>query len=385
MADEALARFIEEVCGESHLRVEADLGDGFVRLRSSEAERRQAAHDIRSTEDIVIELLRNARDAHAQHIFLAVTRDGATRRLVVVDDGDGVPPAMHERIFEPRVTSKLDTMHMDKWGVHGRGMALYSVAVNAEQARITASAAGKGTALLVETDLAKVGERRDQSTFPRFELGEGGSVSVRGPRNVLRTACEFAIDCHRTCAVYLGSATDIAAALYAHGRARLSGQQRAFCDDPNDLPVCDRLAIATDPADFAALADTLGLTLSDRSARRIMDGQIAPAGPLLDQVRIVGLNAASDVGSESADGDTPASASAAVYGADPRTATTVATVVPHAKRLKVAPSDLEAFTEDVSAAFRPLARDYYLDAAVEPTVRVSRDAIRITIPVIPQD
>ena len=54
MADEALEAFIENVCGDSHLRVEADLGDGFVRLRSAEAERRQAAHDIRSTEDIVI-------------------------------------------------------------------------------------------------------------------------------------------------------------------------------------------------------------------------------------------------------------------------------------------------------------------------------------------
>ena len=30
--------------------------------------------DIRSTEDIVIEMLRNARDAHAKSIFLAVSR-----------------------------------------------------------------------------------------------------------------------------------------------------------------------------------------------------------------------------------------------------------------------------------------------------------------------
>ena len=151
MADEALEAFIENVCGDSHLRVEADLGDGFVRLRSAEAERRQAAHDIRSTEDIVIEMLRNARDAHAKSIFLAVSREGQRRRLVMIDDGDGVPAAMHERIFEPRVTSKLDSMHMDKWGIHGRGMALYSIAVNAETARVVASDAGKGAALFVET------------------------------------------------------------------------------------------------------------------------------------------------------------------------------------------------------------------------------------------
>ena len=83
MSDGTLASFIEDVCGESHLRVEADLGGGFVRLRSSEAERRQAAQDIRCTEDIVIEMLRNARDAHASAVFVACTRDGNNRRIVM--------------------------------------------------------------------------------------------------------------------------------------------------------------------------------------------------------------------------------------------------------------------------------------------------------------
>ena len=46
MDDQSLTEFIDSVCGESHLRVEADLGDGFVRLRSSEAERRQAAERL---------------------------------------------------------------------------------------------------------------------------------------------------------------------------------------------------------------------------------------------------------------------------------------------------------------------------------------------------
>ena len=132
MGDGNLASFIEDVCGEGHLRVETDLGGGFVRLRSSEAERRQAAQDIRSSEDIIIEMLRNARDAHASNIFVACTREGSTRRIVMIDDGDGVPKHLQQTVFEPRVTSKLDSMHMDKWGVHGRGMALYSIAVNAD-------------------------------------------------------------------------------------------------------------------------------------------------------------------------------------------------------------------------------------------------------------
>ena len=143
---------------------------------TSEAERRQAAHDIRSTEDIVIELLRNARDAHARTIFLAVGRDGDTRKLTMLDDGDGIPPALHEKIFEPRVTSKLDTVAHGQMGQStGRGMALYSIKVNVD--------AGKGSrnqsqdfgsaTLRSKPTLNKL--RRDAPTnrrFPTFEVTE---------------------------------------------------------------------------------------------------------------------------------------------------------------------------------------------------------------------
>ena len=74
MSESDLSDFIEAVTGDTHLRVEDDLGCGFVRLRSAEAERRQAKHDIRGTEDIVIEMLRNARDAHAKLIFVAISQ-----------------------------------------------------------------------------------------------------------------------------------------------------------------------------------------------------------------------------------------------------------------------------------------------------------------------
>ena len=357
MADEALEAFIENVCGDSHLRVEADLGDGFVRLRSAEAERRQAAHDIRSTEDIVIEMLRNARDAHAKSIFLAVSREGQRRRLVMVDDGDGVPETMHTRIFEPRVTSKLDSVHMDKWGIHGRGMALYSIAVNAETACVAASDAGKGASLVVETNLDRLGEKTDQSSFPVFERTEAGSVAVRGPKNILRTACEFAIECRHDCTVYLGSATDIAATLYAFGLSSLTSAARAFCTDVSELPVSKRLSTAADPAGFAVEAEALGLLISERSARRIMDGEIAPVEPLINRVRIEG----------DAEARTPAR-SAKALPAD-------------ARGLKIAPDDLAAFSDRVARAFSDLARDYYLEATVKPEVRVGKDGVRIHIPI----
>lgn len=73
---ETLAAFLDSTPAGTRLRVEDDLGDGFVRLRVSEAERRQAKQDIRCVEDAVIEMLRNARDAHARTIIMGTSRFG---------------------------------------------------------------------------------------------------------------------------------------------------------------------------------------------------------------------------------------------------------------------------------------------------------------------
>lgn len=368
MASDSLKDFVEDVCGDSHLRIEADLGDGFVRLKSAEAERRQAAHDIRSSEDIVIEMLRNARDAHANSIFLAVTRAEKQRKLTMIDDGDGIPPAMHDHIFEPRVTSKLDTMHMDKWGVHGRGMALYSIAVNTEVAHVAASDTGKGAAFVVESNLDRLGEKTDQSTFPVFELTEAGSVAVRGPKNILRTACEFALECRSSCSVYLGSATDIAATLYAFGLSSMTSSARAFCSDPTSLAVCKRLSVSPDPAAFSEQAQLMGLELSERSARRIMDGYIAPLPSLLERIHIEGLPQKSERTSHT-----------------PALSTSKPTPINHdARGLHITDEDLKSFSRAIREDFEQLADAYYLDASVKPEIKVSKDGIRIHIPVIKQ-
>ena len=177
--------FIETASAVSPFRVESDFGNGFVRLRSEEAERRQAAQDIRCTEDIIIEALRNSRDAHARSIFLATSKEGAERHIVVVDDGDGVPVDMHDHIFEPRVTSKLNSMRMDKWGVHGRGMALFSIAENCVSTRVVQSDLTLGSSFEFVSDTTKLKEKTDQSTFPSFYRTDGNTVTVRGPRTSL--------------------------------------------------------------------------------------------------------------------------------------------------------------------------------------------------------
>lgn len=284
----------------------------------------------------------------------------------MIDDGDGVPKHLQRTVFEPRVTSKLDSMHMDKWGVHGRGMALYSIAVNAESATISSSDSGLGSAFVIQTDLTKLPEKTDQSSFPTFELNEAGTVAVRGPKNILRTTCEFAIESRAAVNVFIGSSTDIAATLYAFGLGKLSAEERLYGENDPRLPVCKRLSACSSLPAFHRTAESLGLLMSERSARRILDGQIAPLSPLLAKIKIEGLRTTDTLGKEGADTQRKA--------ATPR----------HAKGLKVADEDAARFARQISQAYAELADAYYLDAGVEPHIRVSKDAIHITIPVLMQ-
>lgn len=350
----SLARFIDAATGESRLRVESDLGDGFVRLRVSEAERRQAKQDIRSVEDAVIELLRNARDAHARSIFFASTRSGCERRIVMVDDGDGVPRHLRETIFEPRVTSKLDSMTMDAWGVHGRGMALYSIRENATRADIATSVVGKGSSFVVSFNTTDVAERRDQSTAPDLIKGKEGDWHVGpGPHNILKTTAEFALANRRACTVYLGSPVEISATLLSF--ARSSG---GYMDGDLDLVApAKRLARARDASEFTAIAAGLGLEMSTRSAHRVLQGDVAPLPPfleLLDRRR---------------EGDRAV-----------RPKADKAVLRDH-RGLKIAQEDLQDFSSDLMRAWRELADRYFLEPDVEPTFRISHDGVHVTFPV----
>ncbi len=366
----SLAQFVESVSGTSHLRVEQDLGDGFVRLQTSEAERRQAIQDIKCSEDIVLELLRNSRDAHARNIYIALSREGDARTIVVIDDGDGIPPSKHKAVFEPRVTSKLDTSHMDAWGLHGRGMALYSISVNSDVACVKCSALNFGCALYVRTNLGKLGEKRDQSTYPSFIVDQDNNVSVRGPKNIVRTAMEFALEARSECSVYLGSPTEVAATIYDHAMAALSAIDRTFTSDPRELPITKRLAIASDPDDFAAIADELGLSMSSRSARRIMDHDIQPAPSLLDCIT---LTSADSEAESRNDGRTARAKEAGTSRAN------------NSARVSISQTDRDEFERAVLACYRDLAQKYYLESDVAARTRVANGAITVTIPLAKQE
>lgn len=352
-----LIDFVSAVSGDSYLKVEETLGDGYVRLRVPEAERRQAKHDIRSFEDIVIEMLRNARDAHAQRIFVATAKDGSVRTLTMIDDGVGVPAALHEAIFEPRVTSKLDTMVMDRWGVHGRGMALFSVKENVASARVAASAPHKGAAITVNADTSALTERADQSTWPTVEPDESGRARVtRGPHNILRRLVEFVCE-HPELELYVGTPTEVLATLHATARRTMDYSELMFADDLERLPVWQRPAACADAAELGSVAEALGIPVSERTAHRILAGELSALEPVMVQLQ---------VGEDSGPAPAP-------------------DIYRDRRSLHLHHTDLTAFQRELLKAFDILAERYYLNLKGEPKVTVGRDSISVRFQVEKED
>lgn len=189
-----IKKFLSELGLNNVLNVEQDLGDGYVKLRISEAERRQALQDIKSVEDILIELLRNSRDAGAKNIFIGTKKiEDKKRYIYFVDDGYGIPPKFHDLIFEARVTSKLENTVKDIYGFHGRGMALFSIKLNTDDIKITFSEEGQGTSIFLNIDLEKVPEKKDQSIFPQIVELDGDINIIGGVNNIPKTLVEFSL------------------------------------------------------------------------------------------------------------------------------------------------------------------------------------------------
>lgn len=355
-----LISFIASMSGEGNLRVEENLGDGFVRLRVSEAERRQAKHDIQHVEDIVVEMLRNARDAGARNIYLATSKEEGVRTLLFLDDGLGVPVDMRERIFDARVTSKLESMRMDKWGVHGRGMALFSIRQNAQTAEVVTSAQGGGSSFRVVVDTASLGERADQSTWPTASKDEDGILScVKGPHNINRAVCEFACEELHGCDVYLGTPTEIAATLYTHAASRVDTTRLLFLDSEQSLPVVDRLTCAADAGDFIRIASDMGIEISERTAHRILGGSITPLKSIASRL----LREKEPAIGEPAQID----------------------LTRDRRGLKISKEDIASFSRTMERDFADLASRYFLTLSREPKVRVTKDRITVTFDIDKED
>lgn len=353
----SLTSFITDLGNGDALKVEQDFGSGYVKLRTSEAERRQAAQDIKSSEDIVLELLRNSRDAHAKNIFVAISSDDSYRSITVIDDGDGIPEWMHERIFDSRVTSKLDSAHQDKWGFHGRGMALYSIRENSLSSKILRSTPEHGCSIQIKTDRRQLPEKKDQSTFPKF-VEDDGVQSMRGPRNILRTIAEFAIEHREDATIMCGSPAEIASAMLEHATMTMPTSIRIFDTDESAVDLTVVLGLSHDPKSFATAASSLGLDISERTARRILDEDIEPARDMLYRIR-----------TESFGHDAQESSDDISHQRNGKNSKNPSSV-------SFSKEDIDDFRARVSEAFTELAEKYYLKDE-EPMITRRRGSLHI--------
>ncbi|MEW6553060.1 MAG: ATP-binding protein [Actinomycetota bacterium] len=273
---EDLLSFVRRFADRDTFTVEEELGHGYVRLKITEAERRQALQDIRSVEDVVKELVRNARDAGAAHVYVAFQKEkGRWRNVTVLDDGKGIPETMHRRIFEARVTSKVQDVVEDFFGVHGRGMALFSIKQVADDIQLIRSIEDSGTIMHARMDTTTLPEKKDQSSFPRLELDEeGNTVIAGGPHNVPRVLAEFALS-SRDLKIYLGSNAEILATLYHHSLELRKGW--AAGENGSRRPLWfDLGGIKEGRQVHGFCAGEMGLDVSERNAFRVLEYEIHP-------------------------------------------------------------------------------------------------------------
>lgn len=204
-----LKNFLSELNIKDSLNIEEDLGDGYVRLKISEAERRQALQDINSVEDIIVEMLRNSRDAGSRNIFIGTKKiEDKRRKIYFIDDGGGIPPNLQNLIFESRVTSKLENGKKDPYGFHGRGMALFSIKLNVDDIRIIFSEKFKGASFYIDIDLSNIPEKKDQSLMPQIIKTDGNLNIIGGVNNIIKTIIEFQLQ-NREINFFFGSPTQI--------------------------------------------------------------------------------------------------------------------------------------------------------------------------------
>ena len=208
-----IKRFLSELKLKDSLNIEEDLGDGYVRLKISEAERRQALQDINCVEDIIVELLRNSRDAGSKNIFIGTKKiEDKRRKIYFIDDGNGIPPNLQKLIFQSRVTSKMENGIKDPYGFHGRGMALFSIKLNVDDIRIVFSDKSKGASFYIDIDLLEIPEKKDQSVVPQIIKMDGDLSIIGGVNNIIKTIIEFQLQ-NRDINFFYGSPTQILATM----------------------------------------------------------------------------------------------------------------------------------------------------------------------------
>jgi hypothetical protein len=241
-------------------------------------------------------------------------------------------------------------------------MALYSIKENVEHAEICFSQKNVGTALALNASTSTLGEKIDQSTLPYIHFSENGEQVMRGPRNLIRVAMEFALDSKDNLNIYFGSPVEIAATLFNY---QTSHEEE--CSIRTKDSVVNFLQYIYDPDEFSEQAEMLGLPLSSRSARRIINHEIDPLSPLLNHLTFekTGKGKNEYISNKQQVKDACSKADS---------------VYKERRKLKVSDEDIRTFQTAIEKAFSELAHTYYLEQSDTPQIRTGSEKITITIP-----
>jgi hypothetical protein len=286
-----IKKFLSELGLDSVLNVEQDLGEGYVKLRISEAERRQSLQDIKSVEDIVIELLRNSRDGGAKNIFIGTKKVEDKKRFIYfIDDGQGIPKKFHNLIFEARITSKLENAVKDIYGFHGRGMALFSIKLNVDDIKVVYSGEGQGAVFFLDIDLNKIPEKKDQSVLPQIVELDGNLNIIGGVNNIPKTLVEFNLQ-NPDINIFYGTPSQIIMSMrhsfknYAVSEVFPKFEDWAnlldYLDNNKEIKVCNIPGLTDDYLILSNIVrNFFNMEISERTIQRIVYEEFKPAPPL---------------------------------------------------------------------------------------------------------
>ena len=285
-----LNKFLDQLNIKDSLSVEEDLGNGYVRLKISEAERRQALQDINCVEDIIVELLRNSRDSGSKNIFIGTKRLEDKNRIIhFIDDGAGIPSNLKDLIFEARVTSKLDNGKKDPYGFHGRGMALFSIKLNVNEIKLSFSDRSKGASFYLDIDLDKIPEKKDQSIIPQIIKMDEDVNIIGGVNNIIKTIIEFQLQ-NKDMNFFYGTPTQVLVTMREILKRDISqGVYPSFDDweklisfiNQNDIKITE-IPVLTDNCNLMGeIAEKIfNMNISRRGIQRVMYNEVKPLVPL---------------------------------------------------------------------------------------------------------
>ncbi len=357
--EKGILDFITSITGGASLRIEEKLPFGFVRLKIAEAERRQAHHDIRSVEDAAIELVRNSRDAGAKNVLLGFQKIRSRFRvLTVIDDGEGIPKELHKLVFEPRVTSRSEAFEEDVFGVHGRGMALFSMLSTSEEMRINFSEPGLGSIITARFDTTRVPEKADQATVAKLEHENGREYVGAGPHNVARVLLVMSL---YTPGVnfYIGSFSEILATA------------RELATNSSERTIWSEISRPRNAAQLAeAVTKRYGINISERNAYRIINGDVRPLKPVLEIAR--------------SQSEPPDPVQEVKKGHAPSRKRTVTFNERNALK-KLSTEDMLEISSETGAVVERILERYYLRPSERPNVKRGRNKLVISFYVTGKD